>query len=458
MKIKPEEGNETFCIAPWTHTDLSPQSERRLCCASREKAEWATQYIDGDAADEGSVYNPGTLKDHWNSEYMRGIRRDLMAGKEIPQCAVCNGKLLNISIYRDYFTKTLFPHKVNEAFEKTNDDGHTEMPPISFDYRIKNLCNFKCRMCGDQLSSSWESERRAMGDYDADGNADFWAQKKNKPAIETFQKDVAEAELWEAVKNGTIEEIYWVGGEPLMWDIHWEVMEYLVEHDLAKNVWVRYNTNFSRTTYKHWDLKNMLPHFKTVQICASIDGVGKNVEYVRHGIKWDSWIQNFKDYTFLNKKYGDYGIAFDLTITTPGLFCLKELLDLALELDVHTLIKTTFAFDSTIMMCPQVLPRELFDEVLDDLIEYVTPKVQNTKYAYWIDCLVDLKARQVFSEQYPDWEEGLRNGKKRLQRVDSWRKNDGLIEEIYSANPKVLEWWNSIELDEAKPLPHSSLL
>ena len=458
MKIKPEEGNETFCIAPWTHTYLSPQSERRLCCASREKAEWATQYIDGDAADEGSVYNPGTLKEHWNSEYMKGIRRDLMAGKEIPQCAVCNGKLLNISIYRDYFTKTLFPHKVDEAFEKTNDDGHTEMPPISFDYRIKNLCNFKCRMCGDQLSSSWESERRAMGDYDAEGNADFWAQKKNKPAIETFQKDVAEAELWEAVKNGTIEEIYWVGGEPLMWDIHWEVMEYLVEHDLAKNVWVRYNTNFSRTTYKHWDLKNMLPHFKTVQICASIDGVGKNVEYVRHGIKWDSWIQNFKDYTFLNKKYGDYGIAFDLTITTPGLFCLKELLDLALELDVHTLIKTTFAFDSTIMMCPQVLPRELFDEVLDDLIEYATPKVQNTKYAYWIDCLVDLKARQVFSEQYPDWEEGLRNGKKRLQRVDSWRKNDGLIEEIYSVNPKVLEWWNSIELDEAKTLPHSSLL
>ena len=458
MKIKPEEGNKTFCIAPWTHTYLSPQSERRLCCASREKANWATQYIDGETADDDSVYNPGTLKEHWNSDYMNGIRKDLMAGKEIPQCAVCNGKLLNISIYRDYFTKTLFPHKVDEAFEKTDDSGRTEMPPISFDYRIKNLCNFKCRMCGDQLSSSWESERRQMGDYDAEGNADFWAQKKNKPAIENFQRDVAEAELWEAVKNGTIEEIYWVGGEPLMWEIHWEVMEYLVKHDLAKNVWVRYNTNFSRTTYKHWDLKEMLPHFKTVQICASIDGVGKNVEYVRHGINWNSWIQNFKDYTFLNKQYGDYGIAFDLTITTPGLFCLKELLDLALELDVHTLIKTTFAFDSTIMMCPQVLPRELYDEVLDDLIEYVTPKVQNTKYSYWIDCLVDLKARQVFSEQYPDWEEGLRNGKKRLQRVDSWRKNDGLIEEIYSTNPKVLDWWNSVNLEEAKTLPNQSLL
>ena len=448
MKIKPSEGNKTFCMAPWSHTYLSPQSERRLCCASREKANWATQYIDGDSADEDSTYNPGTLKEHWNSEYMKGIRRDLMAGKEIPQCTVCNDKLLNISIYRDYFTKTLFPNKIDEAFEKTREDGHTEMLPISFDYRVRNLCNFKCRMCGDQLSSSWEAERRAMGDYDQEGNTDFWALKENKPAIENFQKDVAEAELWEAVKSGVIEEIYWVGGEPLMWEIHWEIMEYLVEHDLAKNVWIRYNSNFSRTTYKKWNLKDMLPHFKMVQICASIDGVGENVEYVRHGIKWNSWIQNFKDFTFLNKKYGDYGIAFDLTITTPGLFCLKEMLDLALELDVHTLIKTTFAFDSSIMMCPQVLPRELYDEILDDLIEYVTPKVQNTKYSNWIDCLVDLKSRQVFSEQYDDWQDGLKNGKRRLQRVDKWRRNEGDIEKIYAQNPKVLKWWNSIDLSE----------
>ena len=311
---KPSEGNKTFCMAPWSHTYLSPQSERRMCCASREKAEWATQYLDADKAEKDSSYNPGTLKDHWNSEYMKGIRRDLMAGKEIPQCQVCNNKLLNVSIYRDYFNKTLFPNKIDEAFEKTRDDGYTEMKPISFDYRIKNLCNFKCRMCGDQLSSSWEAERRAMGDYDQEENTDFWAQKKNKPAIETFQREVAEKELWEAVKNGTIEEIYWVGGEPLMWEIHWEIMQYLIDHDLAKNVWIRYNTNFSRTTYKHWDLRNMLPHFKMVQICASIDGTGDIVEYVRHGIKWDQWISNFKDFMFLKEQYGEYGIAFILQL------------------------------------------------------------------------------------------------------------------------------------------------
>tara|TARA_X000001382_G_scaffold127533_1_gene115561 strand:+ start:367 stop:1716 length:1350 start_codon:yes stop_codon:yes gene_type:complete len=445
MKIKPSEGNKTFCMAPWSHTYLSPQSERRMCCASREKADWATQYLDSEDADKGSTYNPGTLDDHWNSEYMKGIRKDLMAGKEIPQCQVCNHQLLNVSIYRDYFNKTLFPNKIDEAFAKTRDDGHTEMQPISFDYRIKNLCNFKCRMCGDQLSSSWESERRMMGDYDREENTDFWAKKENKPAIDKFQKEVAEAELWKAVKNGTIEEIYWVGGEPLMWEIHWEVMQYLIDNDLAKNVWIRYNTNFSRTTYKHWDLRTMLPHFKMVQICASIDGTGDIVEYVRHGIKWKSWIQNFKDFRFLNDKYGSYGIAFDLTITTPGLFSLKDMFDLAVELDVHTLIKTTFAFDSSIMMCPQVLPRNLYEEVIDDILEYIRPKAEKfPKHSNWIECLEDLKQRQVFSEQYPDWREGLKRGKENLTRIDKWRRNENVLNEIYlKHNKKVYNWWNN---------------
>ena len=254
-----------------------------------------------------------------------------------------------------------------------------------------------------------------MGDYDQPENTDFWAKKENKPAIETFQRDVAEKELWEAVKNGTIEEIYWVGGEPLMWEIHWEIMQYLIDHDLAKNVWIRYNSNFSRVKYKHWNLKDMLPHFKMVQICASIDGTGHIVEYVRHGIKWDSWISNFKEFLFLNEKYGEYGIAFDLTITTPGLFSLKTLFDLALELNVLTLIKTTFAFDSSIMMCPQVLPRDIYNACIDDVLEYIRPKIeQNPKYEYWITCLEDLKNRQVFSEQYEDWKEGLKLGKERL--------------------------------------------
>lgn len=445
MKIKPSEGNNVFCVAPWTHTYLSPQSERRLCCASREKATWATQYIDSEKADLNSEYKPITLDEHWNSEYMKDIRKKLMAGEEISQCDVCNQKILNIHVYRDYFTKTLFPHKIDEIFEKTNDDGYTELKPISFDYRIKNLCNFKCRMCGDQLSSQWEAENRIMGHYDHGGDA--WARKEFKPIIETFQTEVAEKELWEAVLEDRIEEIYWVGGEPLMWDIHWDIMKYLVDNDKAKNVTVRYNTNLSKIRYKDQYLYDYLPHFKSVQICASIDGIGDVVEYVRHGIKWDQWIQNFKEGIFLNKQFGSYGISFDLTVTSPGLFSMKEMIDITAELDVHTLIKTTFSFDSSIVMSPMMIPRHILNPILDDIIEYARekaktyPKIQN-----YVQCFEDIKSKKTFQEEYPDWEDGLKRGKERLIGVDMYRNNVGKIEEIFSKNQALLEWWNNIKI------------
>jgi hypothetical protein len=446
MKIKPSEGNTTFCMAPFTHTYLSPQSERRMCCASREKASWATQYIDAEDADVNSHYNPGTLSDHWNGPYMMDIRKKLMAGEEISQCDVCNNKILNLHVYRDYFNKTLFANKIDEAFEKTNDNGYTEMKPISFDYRVSNLCNFKCRMCGDQLSSSWEAERRMMGQYD--NGADFWAQKENKPLIENFQREVAEKELWEAVRSGVIEEIYWVGGEPLMWDIHWEIMKYLVDTGNSKNVIVRYNTNLSRVRYKTHYLYDYLPHFKSVQVCASIDGVGENVEYVRHGIKWDQWLTNFKEGLFLNKQYGDYGISFDLTVTSAGLFSMKEMIDITSELNVNTLIKTTFSFDSSIVMSPLMIPRHILEPILDDIIDYAKQKaLVNPKINNYVICFEDIKKKQTFQEQYPEWEVGLIEGKRRLLRVDTHRNDLGKIESIFSQYPPLLEWWNSIKVE-----------
>ena len=71
-RIKPSEGNETFCMAPWTHTYLSPQTERRMCCASREPAQSFKQYID--TGNDAKVYKPLSLKEHLNSEQRKSVR------------------------------------------------------------------------------------------------------------------------------------------------------------------------------------------------------------------------------------------------------------------------------------------------------------------------------------------------------------------------------------------------
>ena len=208
---KPEKIPEVFCTAPWTHTYVSPQGERRLCCASREDASFQRQYIDADTGTKTDVFDPDTLDEHWNSEYMKDIRKRILNGEKIPQCEVCNNQVLNLHTYRNYFTQTLFPHYINKIYENTDESGYTSLDPISFDYRLSNRCDFKCRMCGEQLSSSWEAEKRKHGMWDP--KYDKWMAPHLRIPIKDFQENVLEDELQSAVDNKTVEELYWVGGE-----------------------------------------------------------------------------------------------------------------------------------------------------------------------------------------------------------------------------------------------------
>jgi organic radical activating enzyme len=397
--------------------------------------------------DEDSEYKPKTLKEHWNSPYMMDIRKKLMAGEKISQCEVCNDNILAHDPYRNYFTKTLFPNKVNEAFEKTRDDGYTEMEPISFDYRITNLCNFKCRMCGNPLSSSWENEdKKRFPDEKQIKERMVWATDENKKIINKFQKEVVEQELLNAVNDKTIEEIYWVGGEPLIWPIHWEVMNTLIENGHSKNVTIRYNSNLSKINYKNYNLYDMLLNFKDVKLSASIDATEEIVEYIRDGIKWEKWLENFKAGLVLKEKFGEWAIYLDFTVTSPGLFSAKKMIDLALELDVNTIIKTIFSFDAEILLSPLMLPREILDPILDDIILYAKEKTKiNHKIKMYVNAFEDIKTKKTFQEQYPDWRKRMKMGKISLSEIDKYRGDDNVLEKIFSRNPDVLAWWKQID-------------
>ena len=432
--------SDYFCVAPWTHTYLSPQSERRICCASREEASWQKQYIDSGLANNDE-YKPVSLEEHWNSEHMKSVRKRILNGENIPECQVCNGNILNLYTYREYFTKTLFPHKVQEILDSTDETGYTTMKPISFDYRIYNLCNFKCRMCGEQLSSSWESEKRVMNMWDK--KHDRWMLPENKEKIEEFQSYVAERELWAAVNNKTIEEIYWVGGEPLMYDIHWKVMKYLVLTGHCKNVTVRYNTNLSRDSYQNDELFDLLKYFKKVNMCCSMDATGSVAEYIRHGLNWDKWLELFKKGIPLNQKYGMDAMVIDVTITLPGLLDMKNLIDLAVELGVKSYVKITFDFDPSAIMSPMCLPRDILNPILDDLIEY-EQKHGNEYTRVYSETFLDMKTRPNFSDKYSNYEEGLRNGKERYKKIDEHRGDSGKLEEILGLNTRVLDWYKKI--------------
>lgn len=452
-KPDPNSPNKVFCMAPWTHTYISPQSERRMCCASREEHSFQKQYIDSSNDEKyGTVtesktalddYNPISLKEHWNSEYMRDIRVKLMRGEEIPQCDVCNHNLLmEGESYRGWFTGVLFKDKILEAFEKTDDTGYTTMEPISFDYRFSNLCNFKCRMCGEQLSSTWETEKKIHN---------MWTPEKQpfmipdiKSAMQDFQANVVEPEFRDAVSRGIVEEMYWVGGEPLMYDVHWWTLEEMLKNGSAKNCYMRYNSNLSRVQFGQKNLYEYLPHFKDWMMCASIDGTGEIVEYIRTGIKWDKWLDNFKQGLALPG--GKDKMKLDLTITAPGMFSLKELFDLSIELDVEIITKITFAFHPDIMWSPTSWPREVLNEMVDDIINYCQPRA-TWKQRSFISNLQALKDnRKTHEEEWPDrYVQARLNGKRWVEHLEKIRGDSLTMRDIYSRNPKLLAWWDSIQ-------------
>jgi len=449
--VHPDSPNKVFCTAPWTHTYISPQSERRMCCASREEHQFQKQYIDasndekyGEVRESGTIddYKPVSLKEHWNSPYMMDIRKKLMAGEKIPQCDVCNDSILSSSTYRQWFTGFLFNNKIDQCYEETDENGYTTMEPISFDYRYSNLCNFKCRMCGEQLSSSWETEKKKHNLWTPEQQP--FMVPENKKIIEKFQKEVVEEEFWEYIKSGTVEELYWVGGEPLMYDIHWKSMDRLQSDNNLHKVHLRYNSNLSRVRYKDYYLYDWLPQAKDWTMCASIDGTGPIGEFIRTGLKWDQWDQNFREGVALPG--GHDKMIMDLTITGPGMFDLKNFLDYALELDVKIETKRMFAFHPDIVLSPMAWPRHILDEIVNDVLNYARPLVTE-KQQTLIRELEGMLTAPTFQEQFPDTaEEQFFNGRGYQQILHNIRK-DGeagrlTLGDIYRQHPELWLWFS----------------
>jgi organic radical activating enzyme len=426
---------ESLCMAPWTHTYLSPQTERRMCCASREPAQSFQQYIDTESGT--GEYSPQTLDQWWNGEHMRDVRVRMMAGEILPECEVCNNKLLNTNVYRDYFWQ-LFGDKYTQVISTTDwKTGHYNGRPVSWDYRFSNLCNFKCRMCGDMLSSSWETEQKTH-------NMVNWADPKNNwqlPAVREkiteFQDQQIEQEFADAVEQGRVEEVYWVGGEPLMYEQHWRYMRRIIELGNGKQVYARYNTNLSRVDYRGINLfRDILDHVRDYQICASLDGTGAIGEYIRTGLNYNQWLENYRQ-AVEHRRYSRQ-VRIDFTLTLPGLFDIENIVALAQQTNSEILAKVVFSFSPDIILSPLALPRELLDAEVDRLTAIIPDGALK-------DVLLQLKTRPTFEEQWPDtYRAGLAKGKARVLQLESIRQDTLTLDTILQPHQHIHAWYQSI--------------
>jgi hypothetical protein len=359
----------------------------------------------------------------------------MMAGETLAECEVCNDKLLNTSVYRDYFSQ-LFGRRIADVWDNTLPDGSTSMRPVSWDYRFSNLCNFKCRTCGDMLSSSWETEQRQHNMVDYSNSKNNWMVPQVRRQITEFQDSQIEAEFSSAVENHSVEEIYWVGGEPLMYEQHWRYMKRIIELGDGPKLYARYNTNLSRVDYRDCNLySDILSLVRDWQICASLDGTGTTGEYIRTGLSYPLFLDNFRQGLAIASNPRQ--MRLDFTLTLPGMTEVDRMTALAEELGVEMLAKVIFSFSPDIIMSPLALPRHILDPWIDELAGRSAGAMR--------DVLLQLKLRPCFEEQWPDtYQAGLSKGKARVLQLEQIRTQSVTMTDILGDRPEVLEWWMKI--------------
>jgi hypothetical protein len=270
--------SKVFCILPWIHLMMSPSGNIFPCCVTADQEPY-------------SSINSEIL-DSINSEKFKELRLNMINEKKSSTCQLCykTDEIGNHSFRKG--SNAMFGHYVNDVLNNTNNDGSLiEFKMRYFDIRSSNICNFKCRTCGSDYSSSFSQEEVKL-------------LKKDKSTI--IIKPSSESNSLEKILNqlDSLEMIYFAGGEPIIMDEHYIIIEELIRRKKT-DLSVRYNTNLSNLKFKDKDLVDLWKHFKRVEINASLDHFGKRAEYIRNGTNWSIVESNiFKILEMENVNFG----------------------------------------------------------------------------------------------------------------------------------------------------------
>ena len=335
------------CILPWIHVYGRLDGTYSVCCHSENYESAATAFGE-----------PGQRPlDVWNSEKYKKTRKMFLKGQYPPECSVCY----------DIETEGQTSHRqrVNHKYkryqmlqDKTSLDGSLNSPPVYLDFRFGNLCNFKCRMCGPDASTSWFKEKHlaAHHSYSAKPGQDHWTHN---------------SEFWDDMEKicHNIDTIYFAGGEPFVQDGHYKMLDFLIEKGNT-DVELQYNTNLSYRTHKKYNIKSMWSHFKNVKVWPSIDGYGDRAEYSRKGLDWKVFAENVKLFKERIETFSICGSAYSISTNLKLISWIKS----------HGLTFHITNLTSPVFLDSSILPKEAKAEINDQYKNYL-----KTKYKFFTD-------------------------------------------------------------------------
>jgi radical SAM protein with 4Fe4S-binding SPASM domain len=271
---------DTLCVLPWMHLYINPQGTVGTCCEFNEHYPL------------GSIKN-NPLQEIANSDAMKTVRRQMLSGQRPSSCSACWTKEeAGLPSARQGFNQQFSQHL--SLSKQTHEDGHIKDFKLRYlDFRASNVCNLKCRMCGGKFSS-----RIAKEENDLYSDSTFIDLKLTPEEIYLTLEYIEENIEY-------LESIYFAGGEPLIMDEHYKILDLLLKHDRL-DIKILYSTNLTQLSYKKYNAVDYWKKFSNVTVGASIDLIGPQAEYVRSGT----------DYNVLEENYDQIKDHVNFTITS----------------------------------------------------------------------------------------------------------------------------------------------
>ncbi len=318
-----------FCPFPWIMMAVRNNGDMRVCCqANTAKSRGLYR------KEDGTPYNveKDTIEEARNSKMAKELRRTMLEGVPHEACIRCDNEEANkirsrrfyeVEKAKDYFT-------YEDALAITAPDGEIAAKEINLSYldlRFGNKCNIKCRMCGPTDSSAWYNDFVELwGDYSYDESSGKVQLIQNETGNwvpqNSFYDWVDRDHFWNEIEKNMdgLTYIHTVGGEPMLIERQFDLLEKCIEKGIAKNIELEYNTNGTLIPQKAWEYWK---HFKFVKIGLSMDGTGKLNDYIRFPSKWSTVEENIQK---LENYDGNLHLWFTYTVQALNIFYLDDVL------------------------------------------------------------------------------------------------------------------------------------
>jgi organic radical activating enzyme len=264
IKLSKNIGNN-FCFAPWTNLHLTIDGDYKTCCIGSTLL--------------GNIQT-NSIDEAVNSEKLKLIQLNLIANKENTNCEACvKNEVASGVSERQWYDQD--PIEINSLSDRLN---------YSFDIRWNNVCDLSCTYCSGAFSSTWATLTKTKVDM-------FY----NKPNIKTVYDYIS------AHKN-EIKQINLVGGEPMLMKENIRLFDVID----GTNIKLYIISNLASDLKTNQIFQKLMSISNNFQIDVSFETLDSKFEYVRHGGKWSTMLNNLRyvqNFIKTNKTNSNIGIT-----------------------------------------------------------------------------------------------------------------------------------------------------